>query len=91
MSEQYDRYHGHEKRSAADPDYMQRVYGEKKIILESKTTKEFSDDFNEALRLLWFFLPDKEPDPHSNKATDKERNKRWHKACEIYHKYAGQL
>lgn len=49
-------------------------------------------DLQEALRLLWFFLPEHEPcNPHSNKSADKERNKRWHSACSLYQKYAGQL
>jgi len=51
-----------------------------------------TDEMAEAMRLLWFFLPEHEPaNPHSNKAIDKEKNKRWHAACELYHKYAGQL
>jgi hypothetical protein len=46
----------------------------------------------EVLRLLWFFLPEHEPcNPHSKKATDIERNKRWSRACEIYQKYAGRI
>lgn len=52
---------------------------------------EPTDELKDALRLMWFFLPENEPAPHSRKAADKERNKRWHSACELYHKYAGQL
>ena len=50
------------------------------------------EDAWEALRLLWWFLPENEPcNPHSKKAIDIERNKRWHRACEIYQKYAGRI
>jgi hypothetical protein len=46
-------------------------------------------DLHKALKLMWFFLPEHEPcNPHSNKATDKERNKRWHSACDLYQKHA---
>lgn len=56
-----------------------------------KVSVEKSDAW-EILRLLWFFLPEHEPrNPHSKKATDIEHNKRWHKACELYQKYAGQI
>lgn len=50
------------------------------------------EDFREALRLMWFFLPEHEPcDPHSTKAKDIKRNKEWHKACELYHKYISEM
>lgn len=38
----------------------------------------------EVLELLWFFLPIDEPSPHAKDAKTKERNRRWHKACEMY-------
>ena len=41
-------------------------------------------DFNEALRLLWFWLPEHEPDPHSKNKAVIERNKRWRMACKLY-------
>ena len=54
--------------------------------------EKLDEDFAEALRLLWFFLPQHEPaNPHSNRAVDEEKNKRWYAACDLYQKYAGQL
>ncbi len=51
-----------------------------------------NDDAVEALKLLWFFLPDAEPyNPHTTKANEKEKNKRWHEACELYQKYVGAI
>jgi len=44
------------------------------------------------LELLWFFLPAEEPcNPHTTKANEKEKNKRWHEACGLYQKHAGSL
>jgi hypothetical protein len=54
--------------------------------------KTLRDEFYEALRLLWFFLPAEEPcSPHSTRKDSIERNRRWNAACELYQKYAGQL
>ena len=62
------------------------------IETDERFISRLEDDLAKCLKLLWFFLPDEEPcNPHSNKASDKERNKRWHEACNLYHKYAGQL
>ncbi len=49
-------------------------------------------DLVTALKLLWFFLPNEEPcDPHTKKANEKEKNKRWFEACELYQKYVGRI
>ena len=43
-----------------------------------------ADKFQQALALLWFWLPEQEPDPHSKSKAITERNKRWHAACKLY-------
>lgn len=49
-------------------------------------------DLVAALKLLWFFLPNEEPyDPHTKKAAEKEKNKRWFEACNLYQKYVGRM
>ena len=46
----------------------------------------------QALKLMWFFLPNEEPhDPHTRNAKEREVNKRWNEACELYHKYVGGM
>ena len=63
-----------------------------KLGLKTTEPHLLDADLVTALKLLWFFLPNEEPfDPHTKKADEKEKNKRWFEACELYQKYVGRL